>query len=328
MRILRPAGFALLALLLAAGASPGQPAPADSRAALDLAGYMAELSRWSTAAGLLRDHPERAAALRKESPDHWSVIVQGQRFEVPAGWLGSALDQVTAHPKLAADTSRQITTHLTSMLQDAQDLARSSDGASTQARARLNDILRRREFRAVHASDQDDSFWDQISDWLWDLLVKLFSRVGGHPRVTKVLLWTVVVALGLAFLAWLIYSLAHLSLATLLTRKRPLPVPAAEPVGSWQEWVRKAQAAASRRDYRDAVRMIYGAAVRRIEAAGIWQVDPARTHREYLRLLPAASAQHPPLAAITTCFERVWYGRSQACAADYETVMTELELLP
>ena len=88
-----------------------------------------------------------------------------------------------------------------------------------------------------------------------------------------------------------------------------------------------ARAAAARGEYRDAIRILYGAAVRRIEEGGTWQVDPARTHREYVRLLPADSLQRPPLAAITTCFEHVWYGHAQASAIEFEAILAELESL-
>ena len=92
--------------------------------------------------------------------------------------------------------------------------------------------------------------------------------------------------------------------------------------------MQQARSAAARSEYRDAVRIIYGAAVRRIGDAGTWQVDPARTHREYVRLLPDDSSQRPPLLAITICYERVWYGHAQASAVDYEAVLAELESMP
>jgi hypothetical protein len=202
-----------------------------------------------------------------------------------------------------------------------------SEPRSIPARAKLDDILKRREFRSVRAASQEGTFWDQIVDWIWKFIIRLFSRVGGHPTITKALLWGVVIALGLMFLGWLIYSLAHVSLANLSFRRLPSPEKLAEPTGTWREWLQQARAAAARGEYRDAIRIVYGAAVRRIGEAGTWQVDPARTHREYVRLLPANSLQRPPLVAITTCFERVWYGHAQASVVDYEAVLIELESL-
>jgi hypothetical protein len=319
--------FALLVLPLTSGALAGQAASADPAAPLDLQGYTTELGRWSALASRLGEHPEEAAALRKQLPAHWSVAVQEQRFLVSTEWLAAALGRLAANPKLAKDTSQEISVRIKSMLQDSQSLARISEPNPGLARAKLDDILKRREFRSVRAPSQRETFWDQIVDWLRRFIIGFFSRVGGHPAVTRFLLWGVVMALGLVFVGWLIYSLANVSLAGLSFRRSSAPPIVAAPAGAWREWVQQARAAAARGEYRDAVRIIYGAAVRRIEEAGTWQVDPSRTHREYVRLLPADSFQRPPLVAITICYERVWYGCAQASAVDYEAVLAELESL-
>lgn len=319
--------FALGVSLLASGALARQAASVEPAAPLDLQGYTTELGRWSQSAARLREHPEEAAALRKQLPDHWSVTVQEQPFQVSTEWLGTALDRLAANPKLAVDISPAMGHRLKSMLQDSQDLARISEPPSGLARGKLDDILKRREFRSLRAPGQRETLWDLLGDWLLRIIRELFSRVVGHPAVTKTLLWGVVIVLGLIFVGWLIYSLANVSLANLSFRRPPAPVEGAAAAGTWREWVQQARAAAARDQYRDAVRIIYGAAVRRIEEAGTWQVDPSRTHREYVRLLPADSLQRPPLVAITTCFERVWYGRAQASAVDYEAALAELESL-
>ena len=129
------------------------------------------------------------------------------------------------------------------------------------------------------------------------------------------------------FLGWLIYSISNVPFSTLSFRRKHLPPLEEEPAGTWHEWAQQARAAAARGDYRDAVRIIYGAAVRRLAEAGTWQVDPARTHREYARLLPPDSVQRPRFLAITACFELGWYGSAKASATDYEAVLAELESL-
>jgi hypothetical protein len=320
--------IAILVWQLAPGVFAAQTAPADPSAPLDLPGYTAELDRWSSAAQRLRAHPEEAAVLRKQLPDHWSVAVQEQRFQVSTAWLGAGLDGVAAHPQQAARTSTEMGDRLAAMLRDARDLAVISEPGSNPARAKLDDILKRSEFRSVHARSPGESFWDQLTDWAWKFLFNLFNRVGGHPTAAKVLLWGVVIAMGVAFLGWLIFSIARLSRSDFSTRRSRAPAEGTALAGTWREWVVQARAAAARGDFRDAIRIIYGAAVRRIEEAGTWQFDPSRTHREYVRLLPADSLQRPALVAITTCYERVWFGRALASAADFETALAELESLP
>jgi hypothetical protein len=319
--------LATLFVQLASGALMLRAEVVDAPASLDLPAYITELGRWSGLVRRLREHPEEARMLRKQLPDHWAVAARGQRFQVSTEWLATALDHLASDSKLAASTSRELEDRLQLMLQDSQDLAQISESSPVKARAKLDEILKRREFRSVHAANAKEELWDQFIDWLWKLAGKLFNRVGSHPDATRVFLWGAVVALGLVFLGWLIYSISNVPFSTLSFRRKRLPPPEEEAAGTWNEWVQQARATAARGDYRDAVRIIYGAAVRRIAEGGAWQVDPARTHREYVRLLPPDSIQRPRFLAIISCFELVWYGSAKASATDYEAVLAELESL-
>jgi hypothetical protein len=295
---------------------------------LDLQTYLSELGRWSASAGRLREHPEEAAALHENLPAQWSVSVQEQQFQVPTQWLGDALDKLAKNPKAAHDVSAEISGRLKSMLQDAQALAQNNFVDPASARARLDKILKRREFRSIRTTDETESLWDQFTDWVWKIFTRILNGAAGHPNVTKVLLWALVTLLGLSFLVWLIYSLSRVSLADLTSRRVRNSIEDANPAKSWREMAQVARAAAANGNFREPIRIIYAAAVLRISEAGVWRLDSARTHREYLHLLPQDSLQRPPLAAITTCFERVWYGHGAATAMDFEAVLAELESLP
>jgi len=319
--------FALGVVPLVSGLFARPAASANPPEPLDLQAYTGELSRWSASASRLSVHPEEARALRKQLPDHWSVAVQEQRFLVSTEWLAAALDRLAANPKLAKDTSREMDIRLNAMLQDSQCLVQTPEPNSSLARSKLNDILKRREFRSVRAAIEEESLWDRLVDWVWTLISRLFRHVGGHPAATQGFLWGVVIVLGLAFLGWLVHSLTRLSTANLSFRRLPVTGESAASTADWQKWAQEGHAAAERGEYRDAVRITYGAAVRRIAEAGFWQIDPSRTHREYVRLLPAGSSQRPHVAAITNLFEGVWYGHEQASAAIYESARAELESL-
>jgi hypothetical protein len=197
----------------------------------------------------------------------------------------------------------------------------SGSRALALAHAKLDEILRRREFRFVRGPSEAETFWARLTHWLGQWFSKFLSRAGAHPHLTDVLLWGTVVVLGLVFVGWLISALTQVS-----SGRDPLPLAAPPPV-PWRPEALEARAAAARGDFREAIRLIYGAAVILLGQAGAWQVDPARTHREYVRLLPAGSARRPHLLAITVCFEKVWYGGAPASARDYETARAELESL-
>ena len=314
-------------LSLALAAPAGQAPSASPPAVFDLPGYEAQLVQWSASAHRLGEHPEEAAELRKQLPDHWTVAVPDQRFQVSTVWLAAALDRLSANPKLAKDTSQEVGGRLDSMLRDSRDLSAITPPAYESSRSKLDNILKRREFRAVKERSSQKSLWDRITDWVWKFLNKFFDRVGGHPAATRAVLWGIVVVMGLAFLVWLVALLSRVSVSDFSLRRLPAPGEDAAPLGTWRDWVQQARAAAARADYRDAVRIIYGAAVRRLGEAGAWQMDPARTHREYVLLLSTDSAKRPPLVAITNRFERVWYGGAQATAVDFEAVLADLESL-
>jgi hypothetical protein len=208
------------------------------------------------------------------------------------------------------------------MLRDARAVSMPSVRDSNGTRAKLDDILKRREFRSPREPSESNAFWDRLVDRLWMWLGKILIRASGHPGAFNFLLWGIVVVLGVIFLLWLLYTCTHLSYTRL-----PTPTRRQGSIATWMEWMQQARAAAARGEHREAIRMIYAAAVCRLGEKGVWQVDPSRTHREYVRLLPADSAHRPPLMGIATCFEQVWYGHAQASAHDYEAALTELESL-
>jgi hypothetical protein len=287
----------------------------------DLQSYTSELESLSASARRLRKHPEEAAALRKRLPDSWSITIRKQRFLISNQPLGAALDGLIADPRTAAAAAQEISLRVESLLDEARAISRAPICNYDGTRAKLDDILKRREFRFVRQPIESETFWDQLMDRLLQWINRLLSRANEHPAAANFLRWGIVIVLSLICLAWLIYTLTH-------TSHRRFPAPkAAIPEAPWRDWVEEARAAAARGEFREAIRMIYGAAVLLMGEAGVWQVDPSRTHREYVRLLPLDSTQRPHLIAITLCFEQAWYGRAKPSARDYEAALAELESL-
>jgi len=294
---------------------------AKSSTPFDLRGYTAELERWSALASRLENHPEQAGALRKQLPDSWLLVVEEQRFSISTRPLGAAIDRIIRDPSNAARAAHEISNRIERLLEDARALSGTSAPDYSAQRARLDQILKRHEFRFVREGAESEPFWDQLLDRLWQWVAGLLDRAGNHPKLTNFLRWGIVIVLGLILLAWLAHTLTHVS-------HRRFPAPAGDVrAAPARDWIQEAQSAAARGEYRDAIRIIYGAAVLALGEAGAWQVDPSRTHREYARLIPADSLRRPHLIALTDCFERVWYGRAQASARDYEAALAELESL-
>ena len=315
-------------VVLALGGLGAQPLSKDSpqraqssQRAFDLESYTSELESLSGSARRLRKHPEEAAALRRRLPDFWSINIQNQGFVVSTQPLGAALGQIAHDPRTAAAAEQEVSARLEPLLEEARALSQPSVRDYNGTRAKLDDILKRREFRFARGPRESETLWDQLMDRLMRWISAVLSRAHGHPAAANFLRWGIVIGLSLISLAWLTYTLTHASY-----RRFPAPK-AATPEAPRRDWAEEARAAAARGEFREAIRMIYGAAVVLMGEAGAWQVDSSRTHREYVRLLPLDSARRPHVMAITTCFERVWYGRAQASARDCESALAELESL-
>jgi hypothetical protein len=272
-------------------------------------------------ANRLHERPQEAAALRKQLPDSWPVTAQGQHFLVSTRLVGAALDRVIQDPRTVARAAQDISARLEALLADARGMSRTSIRNDNGTRAKLDDILRRREFRLARGPSESEAFWDRLTNRFWQWIGRLLSRAGGHPKVVNLLRWGIVMGVGLILLAWLIYTLTHISY-----RRFPTPS-AAAPSAPWRDCVQQARAAAARGEFREAIRIIYGAAVLVMGEAGAFRVDPSRTHREYVRLMPADSVYRPHLIAITARFEQVWYGGAPASLNDYEAALAELDSL-
>jgi hypothetical protein len=324
-------GFRLVSLCLLAAVSVCAHGRADSthpppdRSTLDLPAYLARLDDCSAAASRLQTHPGEAAALKDSLPETWAVAVDGQRFEVSAGWLRQNLDAFPSDPAQFAERSRQILTRLELMRTNAEAWAEMDQGGlsgtdSTAARRRLDTILERREFGGRAARSPLQTWWDRAVAWVEEKLDSIFGIMGHRSGGPSPIFWVLAIALGLGMLGWLAQSILSVS-------RRPArgPLPRAPDIGGWRAWAARALACASRSEFREAIHLAYRAALYRLEEAGLWQVDEARTPREYLHLVPGAHGQYPALEALTFRFERSWYGGQAASAADFERVIAELE---
>ena len=117
----------------------------------------------------------------------------------------------SASLKSAADAVKELSTRVGMMLQDSRDMAVASVPSYRGTRTKLDEILKRREFRSAGESAEAESLWDRIVDRLWGSLDKLFKRTGSHPRARGLLLWGIVIGTGVIFLGWLIQTLTNIS---------------------------------------------------------------------------------------------------------------------
>ncbi len=302
-----------------AQSNPATTAPPS----LDLSDYVVELDRWRDAVVEAQQDPAEAAALRKQLPEYWWVSVDGDRVAVSTAWLRKELEAIEKGPGSRA-TREQIQQRLQTLRDEAVRLAGlpTATPSPAEARQKIDEILKRKEFRGVRGPTWWDVLRERIALWLIDLIRRLFGITGVSAQTSRVLVWILIGASGLLLAIWLVHRL--------MRREEPVKLAIGESrlaAKSWQERASEALAAAECGNFRDAIRLAYWAGVYRLEELGLWKTDRTRTHREYLKLLPPAHPERETFADITRRFELVWYAGRQSSAPDFEVVVKNLEKL-
>jgi Domain of unknown function (DUF4129) len=225
-----------------------------------------------------------------------------------------------------------------------------TSGRDSVARIKLREILSRSEFQQ---SKREESWltklWKRFLNWLWGIISRVFGAANNKVVRNVVLYGAILVAF--CALAW-----ALVRALTAAERKEALKLAGAPlPGKTWSQWAREAIAAAGAGNYREAIHAAYWAGVYRLSELGAWQLDRARTPREYLRLLralaetanaatnmnmpdaqnsgailldPAVRARRAEaLAALTNRLEAVWYDNQGATHDDFRSAVQDLEIL-
>lgn len=312
------AGFALVALL-AYGAPPQD---LKSRGAtLNLRSYIAELDQATQSLDASSDDPQALDQLQ-QLPDEWLVQQDGVSYRISTDWLRKGADEIRSHPKDADATRKRLAQRLALLRTSAEQASGNAAPDATTAHSRLDEILARREFRAVHGETWFDRLRDKVLAALGRLLEKLLPRSNHLPETGRLLTWifigAVFVLLAIVAIGWLQRRSAEprLDLAGAMPPQR-----------KWREWLAEALAAAKRGDYRNAIRCAYWAGILRLEDAARWQPDRTLTSREYLKKLAPDDLRRPALAELTRNFERTWYGYQSAGELEFAQAREQLEEL-
>lgn len=290
---------------------------------LDVEQYAAMLEQWRQDVASLEQSPERSAALRQSLPAHWEVRHGTQTFPIPTDWLASALSDYERQRGQRERLRKFVQVRLEAMREQAE-LLRGEQRETSLApiQARLDDILSRREFRSLRQPNWFDRLQARLSLWLLDLLERLFRRLDRYPAAGSILVWSVITFSFIVLTLWVVRHLRHVVREPVFSL-----TPETATILNWEERIARARAAAQRGDHRAAIHHAYWAAVLRLEQAGLWKFERARTPREYLSLLERNHVSRPALLSLTRRFELTWYGSAPASSADYQDVLALLEKL-
>src|SRR5258707_798032 len=251
----RLTGVALSFLTLSLpGGAADDAAPDDSETKqVSLAQYTQELARIDAQLKRLPEHPEEAGSLRSSVPDEWELKTQSGAFEIDNEDLREKLQQYDSNVRRRGEILPELEFTVEGQLEDAKNYDRPADA---NARSRLDAILQGREYHSVSKSQSPlERFKDALLGWFIRQLRKLFRAAVAHPRVSQVLLWSIIGLVILGFATWLYFLLRRTA-----RDEYSYPSDGGEFIPSskhWQQWMREARVAADRSDWREAVHFGY-----------------------------------------------------------------------
>jgi len=289
----------------------------DTQRDVSLPEYLAELDRVSAAAGNDSRSSQAISEVVQNLPDRWRIRNGNKTYTVQGEWLKSSLLEIQKNN--SPEAAQTLQSRIASLRADARELSAKRRNFSSDRQA-LNRILARREFRKIHSP----TFWDRLKQKIQDFLFRLLNRIFGSsafPEISRIIIWLLVGIAIIVFAVWIYRTLRRAAGMESLRLAENMPVSAL----SWTEWLARAQAAAAAGNWRDAVHLAYWGGISFLESSGLWTPDRARTPREYLRMLPAASGHREPLFALTRKFEAVWYGRAAAGPESFAESLRDLE---
>ncbi|MFB3815863.1 MAG: DUF4129 domain-containing protein [Terriglobales bacterium] len=318
-RALQVAAVVLISAAVALGAETAAAAPSPAPRPVNLAEYRAELRAIAGRLQRLKEHTEEAAALRESLPEKYNVDGGNRHLIVDLAPLKTSLERFSRASEPHQQQLREsMQSNVAAMLRGVDEYTQTSD--ATAARARLQEILARREFAQVRGKTLLEIWRERISAWILRVLDRIFGKVRGSERGNKFLLWTLIAITAVVLVIWI----------KRMARRREVevvrgPVPFAPSGRHWRAWLADARAAAERGRWRDAIHFAYWAAISHLEDSGAWVPDRARTPREYLRLISPRNSGKAALDDLTRSFERTWYGQQSAGAEDYQAALRQVE---
>ena len=283
--------------------------------AMSPAQFAAELERLSDAVS--SGAPGAVPSVRV--PAVWAIEADGQRFEMPAIWLRTALSEAARNPDTWPSQRATILAQLQALRDETEGLTTSSSTAAPNpdaARAALTQVLAGPEFERMAQESAFARLRQRVTQWL----IQAWERLGGArlgSRNTAILFaWMAVLVAVTALTIWLARFLRQPQRSRLALTA---PHAARTPAGVWARQARQAA------DPREAIRCAYRAIISGLEEEGAWRSDDSRTPREYRRILAPDHRRHPLVADVTRRFEEIWFGARRATDDDRAAALTRLK---
>ena len=196
-----------------------------------------------------------------------------------------------------------------------------SQPAPDVIRGKAAEIVARAEYHLDQGLDADSRrLWEVILYWIIRPFVWLFNILGELPTELKIV---VMIVLGIVCIALITHIVWSLVSAIRGSPKGPRaagrrPSRHIDP----KELESAAKAAAGEGDFLEAIRLLFKAALVRIERSEKKKLRAGMTNRELLQRY-ARSSLNEPLAGMVDLVDRKWYGTESCESADYAECLQE-----
>jgi hypothetical protein len=180
-------------------------------------------------------------------------------------------------------------------------------------RQTAGEVLARDEYDLGRVANREPGMVWEFLSWIWEKLVAFSQLAQGLPTPLRWLLYLVLTAL-LVLLVWHIgYTLSR----GLRVRERAPRAAQGGRSRDPRELERLAEEAFGRDEYVEAVRLLFRAAILRLENAEQRSMRPGLTNRELLRRYRATPV-HSALRQFVEVLDLAWYGGHECRLADYQ----------
>lgn len=181
------------------------------------------------------------------------------------------------------------------------------------SRQQLEAVLARPEFQ-----ETDYSLFERFLRWLGDLLPDASPDTRGLFDAIVGVVGVIVIGVLVFFVVRMVRRNLHKG--DTLDTFGEIPIHATEA----QE---KATTAAGSGDFREAMRLLYLAALLHLDEVGLLRFDRTLTNQEVLATVMNRAPLHEALRPVVTQFDRVWYGHAPFGETDFQQMQGQIETL-
>lgn len=259
-------------------------------------------------------------------PKSEQVEMQGQTVSVDNNWLYALLDSYEAE----SDQQKQMAKldeayeRLYALDEQLQQTLDAESGDAEQQRAKIREILTRREYQEKSESPLAKlikKVRQQIIDLIRNIYTKLINALFGQGAQASWLFRGLIIAgLGLVLII-VVRAIWRFSRPKKRAKKRIVLGEEIETDVTSSDLADSAVEAAKSGDFRLAIRKLYISLLYELAERNLIELEPDATNRQYLAKASRFTTLAPPMRYLTDRFDYVWYGMFPSSEEDFSACL-------